>query len=456
MSATCSVPSPVLSATCRPAALSRRTGALALAIRIAGAAGLFLSQIVLIRGLGVTGFGEYALAITWLQVLTVLGKLGLDNTSLRYVSEYTTKGETGKLHGFIRDSTRASLLASMSVMVGVMATVAIFRESIGNGLANCLHFSAVMIPLISLRQIQEACLRGVGRLFESQICTAIWPLTLCILAGIAWQTSSSLLSSPMAVLLHLVSVGVVSVLVYRFHRHFCFRDVRQADCESRRQQWTNTAMAFLTAEVLIVLKGRACVAMAGMLLDSKSVGIYGAMEKFADVSVLASQSLGLVIAPQFAALFAAGCYSEMRRLMWQGQILGLAFTLPVALGVAFFGDYVFLLIGPDYREGWNVLLALLASACIAAFSGPAAYVLQMTGHERTMLWITTACAATNILLSLLLMRTYGLLGLGIAQMATSLVWTVGVRWSLSKHPAWQSKEFDNTAIDRPIANEVSK
>ena len=210
-------------------------------------------------------------------------------------------------------------------------------------------------------------------------------------------------------------------------------------------------MAFLFAEALIALKSRACVALAGMLLDRESVGLYGAMEKFADVSVLASQSLGLIIAPQFAALYAAGRYPEMRRLMKQGQFLGLAFTLPVALGVAFFGDYVFLLLGPGYRAGWSVLMALLGSACIAAFSGPAAYVLQMTGCERTMLVITAASAATNILLSLLLMPAYGIMGLGIAQMATSLVWTVGVRSSLAWHPAWQNTPNTPHALQ----NEVS-
>ena len=425
---------------------------MALAIRIAGAGGMFLSHIILARSLGVIGFGEYSLAITWLQVLTVAGKLGLDNTSLRYVAEYVTKNENGKLRGFIKASTRASLLASTTVAAFVIATVFAMRNSIGEGLANCLIVAALMIPLISLRQIQEASLRGVGRLFESQISTVVWPVLLSLLAAVAWQTSSSNISSSTAAILHLIAILTVSMMVYQFQRKQAFSSDEISASDSCRQLWKNTAMAFLFAEGLIALKSRACVALAGMLLDREQVGLYGAMEKFADVSVLASQSLGLIIAPQFASLYAAGRYPEMRRLMRQGQFLGLAFTLPVALGVAFFGEYVFVLLGPGYRAGWSVLMALLGSACIAAFSGPAAYVLQMTGRERTMLAITAASAATNILLSLLLMPAYGIMGLGIAQMATSLVWTVGVRWSLAWHPAWQNPSTAPLAIQ----NEVSR
>ena len=424
---------------------------MALAIRIAGAGGMFLSHIVLARSLGVVGFGEYSLAIAWLQVLTVAGKLGLDNTSLRYVAEYVTRNETGKLRGFLHASTRASLLASTTVASLVIALVFLFRTAIGESLSGCLIVAALMIPLVSLRQIQEASLRGVGRLFESQISTVVWPVLLSLLATVAWQTSSSGISSLTAAILHLIAVVTVSIMVYQFQRQHAASGDPVSVSDSCRQQWKNTAMAFLFAEGLIALKSRACVAMAGMLLDRESVGLYGAMEKFADVSVLASQSLGLIIAPQFASLYAAGRYPEMRRLMRQGQFLGLAFTLPVALGVAIFGEYLFVLLGPGYRAGWSVLMTLLASACIAAFSGPAAYVLQMTGRERTMLVITAASAATNILLSLLLMPAYGIMGLGISQMATSLVWTVGVRSSLAWHPVWQDKSSTTHAIQNEVA-----
>ena len=458
MSVTCSVTTPVSPPTCRPKTLSRGSGALALGIRVAGAGGMFLSQIVLARSLGVTAFGEYSLVIAWLQGLTVVAKLGLDNSSLRYVSEYVTKNDLARLHYFHREALRASHWASLAVMLGLIALALFCWRSLGEGVAPCLIVVALMIPLVALRQIQEASLRGIGLLFESQIGTVVWPWTLCLLTVLVWRTALFPLTSLAATSLHFLSVTVVFLMVLTFSRRSVLGQTgdTSAGMDSCRQQWTHTALAFLLAEILIAFKGRASIALAGMLLDRDAVGLYGAMEKFADVSILVSQSLGLVIAPQFASLYAAGRYADMRRLMWQGQILGLATTLPVACAVAFLGDSIFLLLGPGFREGWGVLIALLCSACIAAFSGPAAYVLQMTGCERTMLVITAASAATNILLSLILMRVYGLLGLGIAQMATSFVWMVGVRWSLSRHPVWQQVSADATRNPSDGPQEVSR
>src|SRR5437764_8642629 len=65
----------------RPQPSLSRNGAVALSIRIVGAAGMLLCHVILARSLGVTGFGEYAQAIAWMQVLCVFGKAGLDNAS---------------------------------------------------------------------------------------------------------------------------------------------------------------------------------------------------------------------------------------------------------------------------------------------------------------------------------------------------------------------------------------
>jgi O-antigen/teichoic acid export membrane protein len=425
-----------------------RSGAIALSIRIIGAAGMLVCHVVLARSLGVSGFGEYAQAIAWMQVLCVFGKAGLDNASLRYVSEYMTKRDGGKLKAFVRHSTRVSLLTSFGLMAAAVGIVGMNWNAIGGSQATCFLIASAMIPLICLRQIQEASLRAVGRFVDSQISTAVWPLILFVLAAAAWQISSSTVPSPIAMCLHLVSVGVVSGLVYDYFRHSPLRSLGDTSLESCRKQWFNTATAFVTAELLIALKTRVCVAMAGMQLGKDAAGLYAAMERFSEVSVLGSQSLGLVIAPQFAALYAARNFPAMRKLMWQGQILGLAFTLPVALIVACFGDIVFVLLGPDFKAGYSALITLLVSACVASFAGPSAYVLQMTGHERTMLAITAACAICNVVLSLLLMPTFGILGLGISQIVTSLVWTAGLRFSLGRHPAWQSEV--TTATDEPV------
>lgn len=453
MSATCPVTVPISSPKRRALASLSLKGALALSIRIFGAAGMLLCQIVLAKSLGVVGFGEYSQMVAWIQFLCIFGKLGLDNSSLRFVSEYTTTGDHETLAGFIRESSRASLLASVGISAVMILSVRAFRSSIGESLADCISIGCLMIPFISLRQIQEAAIRGLGLVMQSQISFVVWPFTLLTMAFLVWKVAPEHVSSSETAALHLIAVCVVSTMVYLFFRQSNLKSTTQATSSTARSLWWKTATAFLAAELLIALKSRVCVAIAGATMGSDSAGVYAAMERFSDAALLGAQSLGLIIAPEFASLFAAGRYADVRRLMRRGQLLALASTLPVAFAIAGIGPILFDLLGDGFQRGWTVLLALLASACITSIGGPAGLVLQMTGRERTMLAIIAACATSNVLLSLILVSPLGIVGFGIAQIVTSIVWTVGVLYSLRGHAAWQTSATQTTSTPNQIATE---
>lgn len=418
-----------------------------------------LSHILLARYLGVGGFGDYLLALVWVQFLCVFGKSGLDNTTLRFVSEYKTHNDDAGLRGYIRFSSRLSLIASCAVGAGFLVLIYFQREATSPSLTGCLAVAAVMVPLVCVRQVQEAAIRARGLIVQSQISTTIWPILLFVLVAIAGAVLPGPMSPVVACGLHLFAVTAVAIYVLMVFRSSTTGENSSAEMRFENRRWLMAGLAFLGAELLVALKSRACMAIAGTVLGRDAAGLYGAMERFADAAVLGSQSLGLVIAPQFAALYAAGRFTEMRKLMRHGQFLVFASTFPIALAVACFSDLIFTLLGDGYREGWSLLMVLLVSICIAAFGGPAAYVLQMTGRERLVMLITAICTVSNILFGLLLIRPLGILGLGVAQVLTSIIWTAGVRIALSLHPAWAKGAVDSPSAPQafvPIVAEADR
>ena len=427
---------------------------MALAIRLSGAGGLLLVHILLARHLGVGGFGDYSLALVWLQFLCVFGKSGLDNTTLRYVSEYTTHRDEPALRGFTRLSIWFTRLTSGLVSVVFLALIYFLRGNLSPGLAGCLAVAAIMVPLVCVRQVQEAAIRARGLVVQSQISTTIWPLLLLVLVASVGAMLERKMSAVEACVLHLIAISVVALYVSLVFRGSDPLENGSTERRSEQKKWLLTGLAFFGAELLVALKGRACIALAGTILGRDAAGLYSAMERFADASVLGSQSLGLVIAPQFASLYAAGRYAEMRKLMRHGQLLVFASTFPVALCVACFSNVIFSLLGKDYREGWSVLMALLLSICIASFAGPAAYVLQMSGRERLVMRITGVCSLSNLVFGLILIRPMGILGLGVAQVVTSLIWAIGIRICLSLHPAWARDAVDRSVNPTNSVGEV--
>src|SRR3954466_12160765 len=59
-------------------------------------------QVALARALGASEFGVYAYTLTWLNVLTIVGLMGVDHTALRFVAAHRAKNETSHLHAFLR------------------------------------------------------------------------------------------------------------------------------------------------------------------------------------------------------------------------------------------------------------------------------------------------------------------------------------------------------------------
>src|SRR5205085_6064834 len=97
-----------------------RTGAIVLAIRLMGAVAALALQLSLARVLGHAGYGEYAYAFAWLQLMLVFAQGGFAMAALRYVSEYRAKNQQALARGFTKRGAQIVLFESV-VLALVMA-----------------------------------------------------------------------------------------------------------------------------------------------------------------------------------------------------------------------------------------------------------------------------------------------------------------------------------------------
>lgn len=410
-------------------------GAVVLGLRLGTAAGMFALQIVLARSLGVSGFGIYAFAMAWVQALAVFGRAGLESTSLRQVAEYRTRDENALLAGYLSWSRRTSLLASG---LAAAALIALGMTLIGPSepaTRGCLLLGAAALPLLTFRQIQEARLRAVHHVWQSLAGPAVWPLLtaalLLIFTGWAgWQATPG-----GAIALQIVALGACLAMTTCFvHSSPACRPVsHEVPVQSNVQAWRTTALTFLAFDAVILLKGRTSVVIAGLLIDTDTAGIYAAAERFAEVVTLGVLSINMFAAPHFASLHASGRREELRELIRGCQFIGLLFAIPCALVLALFGRPLLGLLDAGFVAGYPLLLILVSSVAIGSLSGPAAYVLAMSGGERTTLHGAMLCMVVNLVLSFTLATFYGAMGLAITYLVTTIVWTVYMLWHLRKH-----------------------
>ena len=111
-----------------------RGASAAFVVQVIGAGISLLAQIFIARVLGANSYGEYIYVITWLNILLLLGKIGFDQSTLRFVASYRGLEKWGLLRGFLRRSQQLSLLFSLATSFIAICITWLLKNQIENKL----------------------------------------------------------------------------------------------------------------------------------------------------------------------------------------------------------------------------------------------------------------------------------------------------------------------------------
>jgi O-antigen/teichoic acid export membrane protein len=109
------------------------------------------------------------------------------------------------------------------------------------------------------------------------------------------------------------------------------------------------------------------------------------------------------------------------RVLMDGTRFGMSIALPF-LGLLFYyaEDVILLWVGEEFAGAVPVLRLLLGAVLCTAVQLNAANVLAMTGHHRFVAFAMAGSALLNLVLSLILIRFYGLNGVALATLISAL------------------------------------
>jgi O-antigen/teichoic acid export membrane protein len=382
--------------------------------------------VLLARALGASGYGVYALAFAWLQLLMVPTTLGLPTLIMRHVVVYSARQDWSHLRGLLVRANQAVLGTSLLLTLLAGATTWLLADRFQNPHALTTFWLALLLlPLFGLTAVRSACLHGLHRVVLGQTPESlVRPALFLALTGAVWLLHEDL-TPRLAMGLQLVAVGCAFVLGAVWLLRSLPREMKGVAPAYATRAWAGSALPFLLVGGLHLINAQADTIMLGWFRTAADVGVYRVASIGAGLVFFTFAAVYNALAPSVARLYAEGDVARLQRVITLSARMILLCSLPVALALIFLGRWLLSSIfGLEYAVGATALAILAFGQLVTAGMGFAVLILNMTGHERDTARSFTFSAILNVTLNAFFIPLWGINGAALASVGSLVTGSV--------------------------------
>lgn len=397
--------------------------------RVFGIATAIGSNVVLARVISPADFGLYFVLASVLTFATLVAMFGLNTGLVRFVSESIGVGDLRQVRHVLR---RGSLLAFTGLLAGGLICWA-FVQFWGRQLFGIPNVQSIA-PLLAISvvawgviQLCAALLRSFHDSRWSILLTGQFGGPLCNTLFVVFIVALYFLWAPVdlfsAVLCSAISLCAIVPLAVK-----AFRSIargRLAELQDAQSQPESTALAWGTllivcwplmlTQCLSYVTGQADIWIGGAAASHEDMALYGAARRLMLLIGIPMQLVNLTVIASIAELRAQNKHQELQRILRSAATMAAIPALLVSLPIfAFAGQILWLLFGPFYADGANILRLLCVGQIIFVSVGAAELTLMMAGQQMKALWINLGTSVAMFVLGVLLTRNWGIYGLAVA------------------------------------------
>ncbi|MBL8907216.1 MAG: polysaccharide biosynthesis C-terminal domain-containing protein [Rhizobiales bacterium] len=396
--------------------------ALVLAIRLGGAGGGFLIQLILARLLAPEALGTFFSATSLAAVLALLAAWGYPNLAPRFISRYRERNYPWLVSGFLRHAARDTAITSLFAGLAVIAIACFWPDATAD---NRIAFmmAGLAVPMLALLTLNAAT-AGAVRAFALSYVPESLARPLLFLGALGLLI---VLKEPLTVEFALaVFFGVTAVIA--LGQFLILRQILDLGPGRRPPRlarvWRAEALPLVIVALFTALFADLDILMVTPFLHGADVAAFGIALKLALLVGFGVQVAHMIAAPDLAdaharrALDAAG--TALRRATIFPVLLTGAATLACLAG----GQYALALFHPDFVSAKWALTILVFCQFLRALAGPSVQLLTIIGAQRLNALLCCVALAMLAAGNTLLTPAYGVTGAAIAVALSWSVWLV--------------------------------
>ena len=394
------------------------------AVQMGGMAVGFLVGVQLARGLGVTGYGYYGIAMAFITMATIPGTLGIPKLVTREVAAAQSRGDLGALFGVLRWADRicwrtSALIAALTAMGAAVAWRA------GSGLlAAAILLGAPMIALLPLANVRAGALRGLHHIVLGQLSNVLLrPLAMAILLFVAFSIGFGI-QAPSAMALNSVTAAGALLLTHWWLKRRLPGETPAPSVADTRG-WLASSIPMALTDAVFTLQRQVSVLMLGIVANAAEVGLFRVSISTIVVAAVPVTVVNLVVLPMFARLHAEGDHARLQRLVKASALIQFAGVLLLSLPLLVAaGPLLAMVFGSSYAPAGDTLRILALGGVISAGFGPNGPLLNMTGHERRVTRAVSISLIVNLTLIAFLAPRWGSAGSAVGVLAAQCCWNL--------------------------------
>src|SRR6266496_771358 len=396
-----------------------RGSAVAFALKVLGAGLTFIFNVVIARFFGADGAGVYSIALTVLTIATVFGRLGMDNTVVRYVAGGAATGSWSSVKGVYRNALVLSGAASLGTTLLLLLCAPFLAKTVFHkpDLTAALRWMALAVTPTVVGAMVAAMLQGLKRIFASTLLSAVAGSGIAL--ATLWILGPGL--GPIGAIWAYVGGSVVSAGAAGWWWHHATPMLRSVRGTFDRRTLLRSGVPLLWATSMSMAMNWIAIFALGVWGTTADVGVFNAASRVTFLVSFVLIAVNVISAPKFAALYEAGDLDVLASVARSSNRLVILLAAPVLLVFLAVPRTVMGVFGPEFVRGSTVLAVLAVAQGANVIAGSVGHLLMMSGHERQVRNSNLVAAITCLVGSIALVPLLQGLGAAIAVAASQIV-----------------------------------
>ena len=412
-------------------------GGISFILRFGGLAVGYLLTLVIANLFGAKGLGDYVLAITVLRLFTLLAKLGLDTTSIRFIASFASQDKWTSIFKFRKQVVSILSISSVAASL-LMYFLAIPIADLINAKYEYIQLNAFFVLPMTFFMLHYQSLRGLKRIAEFsffyRMAQALFSVISIVILYQFFTTSD------VPVYAYLISVLIVSLLSFISFRYWLNK--RSKGKESAEQEIMSYS-TLLKISIPLMFAQSVQFIMAwtdklmlgaidtpnvvnGITTNIEEIGVYYTAFKLSMFAAVALMAINSIASPKFAEMFAKNDMEGLKKVIHQSTKMIFWSSAPLVIIFFIFPEFFLGLFGEEFKIGVTAFIFLSCGRLFSSFSGSVGNILQMTGNQNIYARILLFGAILNVLLNLILIPRYGINGSAITSMSSLIVWNLSM------------------------------